>query len=136
MLRRRAEAPHRDAGGALVLPRLTITCYRGREVLLSLEAGEPLAAGDGRTAATDVTYRIGAAAAIRSRWASSPPDYRDAYLDRHAGALILARALAEEAPGEALFRYEAAGGGTRTARFGLEGLDELLPRVERACQWH
>ena len=28
ILRRRAEAPHRDADGALALPSLTITCYR------------------------------------------------------------------------------------------------------------
>ena len=52
----------------------------------------------------------------------------------HAGPLTLARALAEENPGEALFRYgPVAGGGTRTVRFGLEGLAELLPRVKAAC---
>ena len=135
VLRRRAEAPHRDVDGALVLPSLTITCYRGREVLLSLEAFETLAAGDSaEPAETRVTYRIGTDAPLERAWVSSPPHYRDAYLTRHAGSLILARVLAEEDPGDVLFRYRAVPGGeTRTVRFGLDGLAALLPRVEEAC---
>ena len=135
ILRRRAEAPHRDTEGALVLPSLTITCYRGLEVLLSLEAFEPVAEGDGSGAAeTRITYRIGADPPAGRTWLSSAPDYNDAYLGVRAGALILARALAEEDPGEALFRYRVVpGGGVRTVRFQLEGLAALLPRVERAC---
>ena len=44
------------------------------------------------------------------------------------------RALADGDPGEALFRYRVVpGAGTRTVRFGLDGLAELLPRVERSC---
>lgn len=135
VLRRRAEAPHRDVDGALVLPSLTITCYRGREVLLSLEAFEALAAGDSaEPAETQVTYRIGGDAPMDRAWASSPPHYRDAYLTRHAGSLILARVLAEEDPADVLFRYRAVPGGeTRTVRFGLDGLAALLPQVEEAC---
>ena len=134
VLRRRAQAPHRDVDGALVLPTLTITCYRGREVLLSLEAFETVAEGEGtEPAETRVTYRIGTDAPTDRVWSSSGPAYRDAYLDRHEGALILAAALAEEDPGEALFRYRAAGGATRTVRFGLDGLAALLPRLQQAC---
>ena len=137
ILRRRAEAPHRDAEGALALPSLTITCYRGREVLVSLEAGEPVAEGEGSAPAEiHVTYRIGSDPPAERAWSSSAPDYRDAYLDRHAGALILARALVDQDPGEALFRYPAASGGMRTVRFRLDGLAALLPRVERACGAH
>ena len=135
VLRRRAEAPHRDVNGALVLPSLTITCYRGREVLLSLEAFEAVAAGDSaEPAEAQVTYRVGADAPIERAWGSSPPRYQDAYLTRHAGSLILARVLAEEDPGDVLFRYRAVPGGeTRTVRFGLDGLAALLPRVEETC---
>ena len=50
-------------------------------------------------------------------------DYRDAYLDRHLGSLLLARVLAEEDPGDALFRYRTVpDGGVRTVRFRLDGL--------------
>ena len=135
ILRRRADVPHRDAGGALLLPSLTITCYRGLEVLLSLEAFEPVAEGDGLGAAeTRLTYRIGSDPPAERTWSSSAPDYSDAYLGVRAGALILARALAEEDPGEALFRYRIVPGGeVRTVQFRLEGLAALLPRVERAC---
>ena len=135
VLRRRADAPHRDGYGTLVLPSLTITCYRGREVLLSLEAFETLAEGDGTDPAeTRITYRIGTDAPVERAWLSSSPDYRDAYLDRHLGSLILARDLAEEDPGDALFRYRTVpDGGIRTVRFGLEGLADLLPRVGQAC---
>ena len=135
VLRRRAETPHRDAAGALVLPSLTITCYRGREVVLSLEASEILAEGGGsEPVGTRVTYRIGSDPPVERDWSSSPPGYRDAYLDRHEGSGILARALADGDPGEALFRYRVVpGAGTRTVRFGLDGLAELLPRVERSC---
>ena len=135
ILRRRADAPHRDADGALVLPSLTITCYRGQEVLLSLEAFERVAEGDGLGAAeTRLTYRIGSDPPAERTWSSSAPDYSDAYLDVRAGALILARALAEEDPGEALFRYRVVPGSeVRTVRFQLDGLGALLPRVERAC---
>ena len=135
VLRRRAEVPHRDVDGALVLPSLTIICYRGREVLLSLEAFETVAAGDSaEPSETRVTYRIGTDAPLERAWVSSPPRYRDAYLTRHAGSLILARVLAEEDPGDVLFRYRAVPGGeTRTVRFGLDGLAALLPRVEEAC---
>ena len=46
----------------------------------------------------------------------------------------MARVLAEEDPGEVLFRYRVVpGGGVRTVRFRLEGLAALLPRAERAC---
>ena len=121
--------PHRDAEGALVLPSLTFTCYRGLDVLLSLEAGEAVAEGEGsEPSEVRVTYRIGSDPPVEGAWSASAPNYRDAYLDLHAGALILARALAEEDPGEALFRYRTAGGETRTMRFGLERLLELLPR--------
>lgn len=135
VLRRRAEAPHRDAAGSLVLPSLTITCYRGREVLVSLEASETLANGDGaEPAGIRVTYRIGPDPPVERDWASSAPGYRDAYLDRHDGSLLLARALAHGDPGEALFLYRVVRDGwTRTVRFGLEGLAALLPRVERSC---
>ena len=61
------------------------------------------------------------------------PGYRDAYLDRHDGALILAGALAEEDPGEALLRYRTASEATRTVTFGLEGLAMLLRRLRQAC---
>ena len=44
------------------------------------------------------------------------------------------RVRAGRDPGEALFRYRVVpGAGTRTVRFGLDGLAELLPRVERSC---
>jgi len=125
----------RDAAAALALPSLTITCYRGREVLLSLETSETLAEGDGaEPAGTRVTYRIGSDRPVERDWASSPPAYRDAYLDRHAASLLLARALADGDPGAVLFRYRTVlDGGIRTVRFDLEGLAELLPRLERAC---
>ena len=135
VLRRRAEGPYRDAADSLVLPSLTITCYRGREVLLSLETSETLAEGDGTgPAGTRVTYRIGSDPPVERDWASSPPAYRDAYLDRHEGSLLLARALADGDLGAVLFRYRVVPeGGTRTVRFDLGGLAELLPRLERAC---
>ena len=134
VLRRHAEAPHRDEDGILVLPSLTLTCYRGLEVLLSLEARETLAEGTGsEPSEIRVTYRIGTDPPTERAWSSSAPDYRDAYLDRHEGALILAGALAEEDPGEALFRYRTAGGATRTVKFGLEALATLLPRLQQAC---
>ena len=135
VLRRRAEGPSRDAADSLALPSLTITCYRGREVLLSLETSEALAEGDGAgPAGTRVTYRIGPDPPVERDWASSPPAYRDAYLDRHEGSLPLARALADGDPGAVLFRYRTVpDGGIRTVRFDLEGLAELLPRLERAC---
>ncbi len=135
VLRRRAEMPHRDVDGVPAPPSLTITCYRGRDVLLSLEAFEALAAGDSaKPAETLITYRIGADAPVEGAWASSPPRYRDAYLTQHSGSLILARVLAEEDPEHVLFRYRAVPeGGTRTVRFGLDGLAALLPRVEEAC---
>ena len=135
VLRRRAHAPHRDVDGAFVLPSLTITCYRGREVLLSVEAFETLAEGDGTDPAeARITYRIGTHAPVERAWLSSPPNYRDAYLDRHRGSLLLARVLAAEDRGDALFRYRAIpDGGIRTVRFDLEGLADLLPRLERAC---
>ncbi len=80
------------------------------------------------------TYRIGSDPPAERTWSSSAPDYSDAYLGVRAGALILARALAEEDPGEVLFRYRVVPeGGVRTVRFRLEGLAALLPRVERAC---
>ncbi len=117
-----------------MLPSLTITCYRELEVLLSLEAFERVADGDGSGAAeTRLTYRIGADPPAERTWASSAPDYSDAYLGVRAGALILARVLAEEDPGEALFRYRVVpGGSVRTVRIRLEGLAALLPQVERA----
>ena len=100
VLRRRAQAPHRDADGALVLPSLTITCYRGQEVLLSLEAFETVAKGDGTDVAeTRITYRIGTDTPVERSWLSSAPDYQDAYLDQHLGSLFLAHVLAEEDPG-------------------------------------
>ena len=135
VLRRRAEGPSRDAAGLLLLPSLTITCYRGREVLLSLETSETLAEGDGaEPAGTRVTYRIGSDRPVERDWASSPPAYQDAYLDRHEGSLLLARVLADWDPGAVLFRYGVVPeGGTRTVRFDLEGLADLLPRLERAC---
>ena len=135
VLRRRAEGPYRDAAGSLAPPSLTITCYRGREVLLSLETSETLAEGDGAApVGTRVTHRIGSDPPVERDWASSPPAYRDAYLDRHAGSLLLARALADGDPGAVLFRYRTVpDGGIRTVRFDLEGLAELLPRLERAC---
>lgn len=134
VLRRRAEAPHRDEDGALALPSLTVTCYRGLDVLLSLEASEAVAEGAGLEASeVPMTYRIGSDPPVEREWSSSAPDYRDAYLDSHGGALLLARALADEDPGEALFRYPAASGAMRTVRFRLDGLAALLPRVERAC---
>ncbi len=121
-------------GGEPLRPALTLVCYHGREVLLSLEAGEPLAErSDGGPAGIRVTARIGADPPSARTWTASGPEYSGAYLDAPSGALILARALAEEDPGEALFRYAAAEGATRTARFGLEGLAALLPRLERAC---
>ena len=81
-----------------------------------------------------MTYRIGSDPPVERDWSSSPPGYGDAYLDRHEGSGILARALADGDPGEALFRYRVVpGAGTRTVRFGLDGLAELLPRVERSC---
>ena len=49
------------------------------------------------------------------------------------GQLQQPLALADEDPGEALFRYGSADGAERTARFGLEGLAALLPRLEKAC---
>ena len=80
------------------------------------------------------TYRIGSDPPAERTWSSSAPDYSDAYLGVRVGALILARALADEDPGEVLFRYRVVpGGGVRTVRFWLEGLATLLPRVERAC---
>ncbi len=134
IVRRRAEAPHRDAEGALALPSLTVTCYRGREVLLSLETFEAVAEGAGsEPSEVPMTYRIGSDPPVQRAWSSSAPDYRDAYLDSHGGALLLARALADEDPGEALFRYPAASGGMRTVRFRLDGLAALLPRIEQAC---
>ena len=136
VLRRRAWAPHRDVDGTLVLPSLTITCYRGREVLLSLEALETLAEGDGTDPAeTRITYRIGTDAPVERSWLSSAPDYKDAYLDQHLGSLLLAQVLAEEDPGDVLFRYRTVpDGGVRTVRFGLEGLADLLPWLQRACE--
>ena len=135
VLRRRAKGPHGDAADSLVLPSLTITCYRGREVLLSLETSETLAEGDGAgPAGTRVTYRIGSDRPVERDWASSAPAYRDAYLDHHEGSLLLARVLADGDPGAVLFRYRTVlDGGIRTVRFDLEGLAELLPRLERAC---
>ncbi len=135
ILRRHAAVPHRDVNRALALPTLTIICYRGREVLLSLEAFEPIAEGDGAAPAeTRVTYRIGSDAPVERDWTSSPPHYRDAYLDRHGGSVILARALAEDDSGELRFRYRTVpDGGLRTVRFGLDGLATLLPRLEQAC---
>lgn len=60
IVRRRAEAPHRDAKGALLLPSLTVTCYRGQEILLSLEADEAMADGEGSgPAEIHVIYQIG-----------------------------------------------------------------------------
>ena len=124
ILWRRAEGPHLDAEAALVLPGLAITCYRALEVLLSLEAYEPVAEGDGSGGTeTCVTYRIGSDPSAERTWASSAPDYSDAYLGVRGGALILARALAEEGPGEVVFRYRVVPGAeVRTVRFGLEGL--------------
>ena len=135
VLRRRAQAPHRDVDGTLVLPSLTITCYRGREVLLSLEALETLAEGDGTDPAEiRITYRIGSDAPVERSWLSSAPDYQDAYLDQHLGSLLLAQVLAEEDPGDVLFRYRTVpDGAIRTVRFGLEGLADLLPWLQRAC---
>lgn len=135
VLRRRAQAPHRDVDGVFVLPSLTITCYRGREVLLSLEAFETLAEGDGADPAeTRITYRIGTDAPVERSWLSSAPDYQDAYLDQHLGSLLLAQVLAEEDAGDVLFRYRTVPeGGIRTVRFGLEGLADLLPWLQRAC---
>ena len=134
VLRRLAEEAFEGPGGEPLRPALTLVCYHGREVLLSLEAGEPLAErADGGPAGIRLTARIGADPPAARTWTASGPDYEAAYLDEPSGALILARALAEEDPGEALFRYEAAAGATRTSRFGLEGLAALLPRLERAC---
>ena len=135
VLRRRAEGRSRDAADSLAPPSLTITCYRGREVLLSLETSETLAEGDGAgPAGTRVTYRIGSDRPVERDWASSAPAYRDAYLDRHEGSLLLARVLADGDPGAVLFRYRTLpDGGIRTVRFDLEGLAGLLPRLERAC---
>ncbi len=135
VLRRRAEGPYRDAADSLALPSLTITCYRGREVLLSLETSETLAEGDGSgPARTRVTYRIGSDRPVERDWASSAPAYRDAYLDRHEGSMLLARVLGDGDPGVVLFRYRTVpDGGIRTVRFDLEGLAGLLPRLERAC---
>ncbi len=135
VLRRRAEGPYSDAADSLAPPSLTITCYRGREVLLSLETSETLAEGDGAgPAGTRVTYRIGSDRPVERDWASSAPAYRDAYLDRHEGSLLLARVLADGDPGAVLFRYRIVpDGGIRTVRFDLEGLAGLLPRLERAC---
>ena len=102
-----------------MLPSLAITCYRALEVLLRLEAYEPVAEGDGSGATeTCVTYRIGSDPSAERIWASSAPDYSDAYLGVRGGALILARALAEEGPGEVLFRYRGVPG-PRSARCGL-----------------
>ncbi len=134
VLRRRANEPFEGPSGRLLRPALTLVCWQGREILLSLEAGEPLAPGGGEgSAEVGLTVRIGTDTPARRAWMASGPDRDAAWLDRHAGALILARALSEEDSGEALFRYRTATGVTRTARFGLEGLDDLLPRLERAC---
>ena len=123
--------------GTPVLPALTLVCYRGSGILLSLEAGEPLAAReDGAPVEIRLTTRIGPGPPAERTWTCSGPGYRGAWLDVHAGALILARALAEEDPGQALFRYHTLAGQTRTARFGLDGLARLLPRVEQACGVH
>ncbi len=134
VLRRLADAPFRGPAGRALQPALTLVCYQGREVLLSLEAGEPLAtAGGDGPHEIHLTVRIGTDPPAGRTWAASGPDRAAAWLDRHAGALILARALAAADPGEALFRYRTAAGLTRTARFGLDGLAALLPRLERAC---
>ena len=134
VLRRLAEEAFEGPEGEPLRPALTLVCYHGRETLLSLEAGEPLAGrADGTPAGVRLTARIGADPPAARTWTASAPDYAAAYLDEPSGALILARALAEEDPGEALFRYGAASGATRTARFGLQGLAALLPRLERAC---
>lgn len=137
VLTRRAAEPVEGPEGTPLLPALTLVCYRGSGILLSLEAGEPLAArADGAPAEIRLTARIGTDPPTERTWTCSAPGYRGAWLDVHAGALILARALAEEDPGQALFRYRTAAGQTRTARFGLDGLARLLPRVEKACGVH
>ena len=136
ILRRGAEQPVRTADGELALPSLTLTCWRGRDLLLSVETGGDIQpAGGGECAAqpapAEVTYRIGGDPPVRSSWLTSPP-CQDVWLDRHGGSLFLARALAEGDPAPLLFRWDAPGG-PRIARFELDGLHDLLPHVERAC---
>ena len=138
VLRTRSEEPVRDAGGASAWPVLTLTCWRGREFLAALDAGEELALPPGQECGDPgsgplVTYRLGSDTPVRRPWSTTGPACEDAWLDRFDGALILARALAEEDPGRVLFRYGAAGGGERTASFRLDGLAALLKRLEAAC---
>ncbi len=71
VLRRRANEP----SGRLLRPALTLVCWQGREILLSLEAGEPLAPGGGEgPAEVGLTVRIGTDTPARRAWmASGPP---------------------------------------------------------------
>ena len=138
VLRTRAEEPVRNAAGNLAWPSLTLTCWRGREFLAALDAGEGLALPAGQEcgdadAGPLVTYRLGSDTPVRRPWSTTGPACEDAWLDSFAGALILARALAEEDPGRVLFRWGTAGGGERTASFRLDGLAALLGRLETAC---
>ena len=136
VLRTLAEAPPRVGDGLPPpVPTLTVTCYRGREFLVSIEAGEALAEGNADAPAeAPLTLRIGDGPPQRRVWRSTAPDYSDAYIARYDGALLLARALAAEGDGWLLARYRTASGDTRTPRFALEGLGRLLPRAEDACR--
>lgn len=136
ILRRGAEQSVRTADGKLVRPSLTLTCWRGRALLLSIETGETLlleggADCSGPPASTLVTYRIGEAAPVERGWMTSAP-CSDVWLDRYDGSALLARALADGDPETALFRWLVPGG-QRIARFPLDGLRDLLPHVESAC---
>lgn len=139
VLRRPAERPVQTEAGSLVLPHLQLTCWQGREVLLHLDLREELqmlpGADCGETrAGTEVTYRIGSDPPVRRTWAAVGTTCDTASLDRHDGAMITARALAEGDPGTVLVRYSARGARQRTIRFRLDGLQALLPRVLQACE--
>ena len=61
-------------------------------------------------AGLDEFQQVGDGLHVVGRGSSSAPDCSAGYRNRHQGALILVRALAEEDQGEALFRYSTAEG--------------------------